>query len=227
MPKQTSSTPSSRNIISLDAKSNKKEKCTSTHKLASYFGVDHVPIDMHSSPIPSMTLRKTKHKKALLKMERKLANTLLDGNSPCVGQSRKLQPVGEINSELFDSYMIAAVPNYLHTRVEEYSPGVDRYGQTVYDKHIIYTFDYPNFPSFQHDLWASNYVQRDQSVVAQSLANLGGSCFMGKGFAVAYYRCIAKKLIVSMNTTTNIYSLKLTHWVQKKVSRTGKWVDSF
>jgi len=212
----------SNHSISLRQQLNKR---THRHKLAPFAEVDVVPITMHPSPITKMTLTSTDHRDQISRMEIKLGKALMDGNSPCAGQQNKLLPLGEIHEDLFDAYLMSSMPSHLFTRSEEHSPAIDRQGDKVYDRHIVYNFQYPHFPSFQSQDWASNYVKKDQSVVANSLRSLGAN--LPANFHIAYFRCMAKKLIITMNATTQVYSFKLVHWVQKKNSRSGKWLDSF
>jgi hypothetical protein len=191
------------------------------HPLEAFANQDHVSITTHSSPLGLFT---GSDSKSASRMENKLANFLWDMNSPCHGQAKTRIPIGECEERVFDAYFSKCMPSHLYQRFIQFSPAIDRLGESFKYANIIYQFDYPNIPSFSDCRWAKNYVDVDQSEVAEALMSLGAD--ITEEFSTAHFRCIVKSLIISYDTRTEVYYVQLKHWVQKQ-TRNGVWVDSF
>lgn len=163
-------------------------------------------------------------------MERKLVSHCRDYNTPCTGMAQERRAMGECDEDVFDTYMSATMPPHLYKRKEEYSPFVGRDGPEAIT-NIVYEFTYPNFPSFGNSDWIQYHKVIDMSAQAQTLQSLGAT--IPKYFTQSPYRCVAKKLVIVLDTCSEVFYVQLTNWVQRKVdSRVSEscdfaWVDSF
>ncbi|KAF0974155.1 hypothetical protein FDP41_006765 [Naegleria fowleri] len=180
-----------------EGKRKRRYKC---HPLEAFVKVDEVPINMHPSPLSIINYEHEDHHKQASRMEMKLVNFLWDFNSPCNGQARCRLPV------------------------EQYSPWINRTGDTEINRHIIYEFEYPNFPSFGDGEWAKNYMTVNQKNVGDNLRKRF-QVDLSEDFDNIPYRCIVSKLVISSDTRLELYYAYLCHWVQVK---DGKyWIESF
>ena len=193
-------------------KSDAKQPKVRIHPLDLYTYHDDVPITLHASPAASFTggCERT----MVEKMETKIANHLYNFNTPCIGEARNRIALGECAEDVFDTYMSRSMPAHLYKREVEYTPYHSRDGGITSFRTIIYEFQYPNFPSFDDIDWAIFNTIIDQTNMANELRKLGG--IIPEYFAKAPYRCIASKLIISLDTRSEVYYVHLGHWVQKK-----------
>ncbi|KAF0984899.1 hypothetical protein FDP41_000798 [Naegleria fowleri] len=179
---------------------------------------------MHPSPLSIINYEHEDHHKQASRMEMKLVNFLWDFNSPCNGQARCRLPVGECEEQTFDMYMCRTMKPHMYTRIEQYSPWINRTGDTEINRHIIYEFEYPNFPSFGDGEWAKNYMTVNQKNVGDNLRKRF-QVDLSEDFDNIPYRCIVSKLVISYDTRLELYYAYLCHWVQVK---DGKyWIESF
>ena len=231
MPKRQS--PQSPTSSSSDESPNKKVKQVRAtkprkHPLGPFVYTDDVPVTIHDSPIrnnPFFTPDRTKEAE---KMERKLVSHCQDYNTPNHGLATERRAMGECKEDTFDTYMSATMAPELYKRKEEYTPHQGRDGHE-YITNIVYEFTYPNFPSFGDADWVKYYTTIDQSKTAESLASLGAE--IPPYFIQAPHRCIVKTLYVVLDTCSEVFYIRLTNWVQKKVHSTSScefaWVDVF
>lgn len=224
MPKEQSKkiTPSQPSKISSTPK--RQRRRYKYHPLEAFVKVDKIPITMHPSPLNLIHFTHNSHRKQAAHMELKLFNFLWDMNSPCNGPARTRLPIGECKESVFDMYMCKTMGPEKYVRAEQYSPWINREGDIERTRHIIYEFNYPNFPSFGDGTWAKNYMNVDQKHIIDSLRKRFNRPIRSE-LETVQYRYIASKLIISYDTSFELYYAHLSHWVQSKNG--DCWIESF
>lgn len=197
------------------------------HPLAKYSTQRDIPFPDHPSPLNQVQWRSVEDQKQVEKMERKLRNCLHDLNSPCTGEAVERRPVGECSEDAFDTYMSAIMDPTLYKRKEHNSPYTNKWADKEFVKHIVYEFNYPNIPSLGDISWAKNYVVIDQSDVVKALKEKGATIVNEYAMSNKLFRCITKKLVISFDTQTEIYYVRMNHWVQSLSEDVLTWIESF